>query len=62
MNYLQLLAALRKTAAKHNLDVRVVEKGLVRKKLDEAGVVELGSKRKLAPPAGKPKPRNKQKW
>lgn len=62
MNYLKLLAALRKTAAKHNLDVRVVEKGLVKKKLDEAGVVELGSKRKLPPPAGKPKPRNKQKW
>ena len=62
INYLRLLAALRKTAAKHNLDVRVVEKALVKKKLDEAGIVELGSKRKLSPPGGKPKPRRKQKW
>ena len=35
-NYLKLLEALRKTAAKHNLDVRVVEKGLFKKGLDEA--------------------------
>jgi len=33
-NYLKLLAALRKTAAKYNLDVRVVEKGLYKKSLD----------------------------
>jgi len=35
-NYLKLLAALRKTAAKHNLDVRTVEKGLFKRSLDEA--------------------------
>ncbi len=35
-NYLKLLAALRKTAAKHNLEVRVVERGLFQKSLDEA--------------------------
>ena len=35
-NYVKLLAALRKTAAKHNLDVRVVEKALYKKSLDEA--------------------------
>jgi hypothetical protein len=61
-NYLRLLAALRKTAAKHNLGVRVVEKALVKKKLDEAGLVEVGSRRRVPTPAGKPKPRNKQKW
>jgi len=35
-NYLKLLAALRKTAAKYNLDVRIVEKGLFEKSFDEA--------------------------
>jgi hypothetical protein len=35
-NYLRLLLALRKTAAKHNLDARVVEKAFFKKKLDEA--------------------------
>ncbi len=34
-NYLKLLAALRKTAGKHNLDVRTVEKALYKKNLDE---------------------------
>jgi hypothetical protein len=34
-NYLKLLAALRKTAGKHNLDVRTVEKALFKKSLDE---------------------------
>ncbi len=35
-NYLKLLAALRKTAAKHNLDARTVEKAFFKKSLDEA--------------------------
>ncbi|MCW3994607.1 MAG: hypothetical protein NWE98_00450 [Candidatus Bathyarchaeota archaeon] len=34
-NYVRLLAAMRKTAAKHNLDVRVVDKALYKKSLDE---------------------------
>jgi hypothetical protein len=62
MNYLRLLAALRKTAAKHGLDVRTVEKALVKKKLDEAGVGEASLRRKNPRPLGKAKPRNKQKW
>jgi hypothetical protein len=33
-NYLKLLAALRKTAGKHNLDVRIIEKALYKKSLD----------------------------
>ena len=33
--YLKLLVALRKTAAKHNLDVRTVDKALYKKSLDE---------------------------
>ncbi len=36
-NYTKLLAAMRKTAAKHNLDVRVVDKALFKKSLDEEG-------------------------
>jgi len=35
-NYLKLLMTLRKTAAKYNLDARIVEKGLFKKSLDEA--------------------------
>jgi hypothetical protein len=34
-NYLKFLLALRKTSSKHNLDARVVEKALFKKKLDE---------------------------
>lgn len=34
-NYLRLLLALRKTAAKHNLEARTIEKALVKKRLDE---------------------------
>ena len=44
-NYLKLLLALRKTAAKHNLDVRTIEKALVKKKLFEGGAVENRPKR-----------------
>jgi hypothetical protein len=61
VNYLRLLAALRKTAAKHGLDVRTVEKALVKKKLDEAGVGEASLRRKNQRLLGKAKPRNKQK-
>ncbi len=60
-NYLRLLMALRKTAAKHNLDVRTVEKALVKKKLDEAGVVENRSVRKSGRANPKPKTRIKRK-
>jgi hypothetical protein len=35
-NYLVLLAAIRKTAAKQNLDVRVIDKALYKKGVDEA--------------------------
>ncbi len=35
-NYLKLLAALRKTASKNNLDARTVEKAFFKKKLDES--------------------------
>jgi hypothetical protein len=35
-NYLKLLEAIRKTAAKQNLDVRVIDKALYKKSLDEA--------------------------
>ena len=34
-NYLKLLEAIRKTAAKQNLDVRVIDKALYKKSLDE---------------------------
>ena len=61
VNYLRLLVALRKTAAKHNLDVRTVEKALVKKKLDEAGVVENRSQRKSGRATAKPKTRIKKK-
>jgi hypothetical protein len=60
-NYLKLLLALRKTAVKHNLDVRTVEKALVRKKLDEAGVVENSSQRRIGRATAKPKTRIKKK-
>ena len=60
-NYLKLLVALRKTAAKHNLDVRTVEKALVQKKLDEAGVDENRSQRKSGRATAKPKTRIKKK-
>ena len=61
-NYLRLLSALRKTAAKHNLDVRTVEKALVQKKLDEAGIVENRSQRKRSGRAtAKPKTRIKKR-
>lgn len=34
-NYVRLLAAVRKTAAKHNLDARTVDKALYKKSIDE---------------------------
>ena len=34
-NYIKLLEAIRKTAAKQNLDVRVIDKALYKKKIDE---------------------------
>ena len=61
VNYLKLLVALRKTAAKHNLDVRTIEKALVKKKLDESGVVENRSQRKSGRATTKPKTRIKKK-
>ena len=61
VNYLKLLLALRKTAAKHNLDVRTVEKALAQKKLDEAGVDENRSQRKSGRATAKPKTRIKKK-
>ena len=60
-NYLKLLLALRKTAAKHNLEVRTVEKALVKKGLDESGVVEKGSQRRSGRATAKPKTRIKKK-
>lgn len=33
-NYIRLLQAMRKTAAKHNLDVRVIDKALYKKSID----------------------------
>jgi hypothetical protein len=36
-NYIRLLEAMRKTAAKHNLNVRVIDKALYKKSVDEAG-------------------------
>jgi hypothetical protein len=38
MNYCTLLMALRKTAAKHNLDVRIIDKALYRKSIEDSGV------------------------
>jgi hypothetical protein len=35
-NYLKLLTAIRKTAAKQNLDVRIIDKALYKKSLDES--------------------------
>jgi hypothetical protein len=35
-NYLRLLAAMRKTANKHNLDARIIDKALYKKAADEA--------------------------
>ena len=35
-NYLKLLEVIRKTAAKQNLDVRVIDKALYKKSLDES--------------------------
>ena len=61
LNYLKLLSALRKTAAKHNLDVRTVEKALVKKKIDESGAGEKGSLRKSGRATAKPKTRIKKK-
>ena len=62
VNYLKLLLALRSTAAKHNLDVRTVEKALVEKKIDEAGAVENRSLRKSGGRAtAKPKTRKTKK-
>jgi len=60
-NYLKLLLALRKTATKHNLDVRKVEKALVKKKLDEAGIFENSSRRKSGRATAKPKTRIKKR-
>jgi hypothetical protein len=61
VNYLKLLSALRKTAAKHNLDVRTVEKALVKKKLDETGAFANLSLRKSGRATAKPKTRIKAK-
>lgn len=61
VNYLKLLVALRKTAAKHNLNVRTVEKALVQKKLDEAGIYENRSQRKSGRATAKTKTRIKKK-
>jgi hypothetical protein len=36
-NYIRLLEAMRKTAAKHNLDVRIIDKALYKKSIDESG-------------------------
>jgi hypothetical protein len=60
-NYLRLLGALRKTAAKYNLDVRAVEKALVAKKLDEVGVGEKRSGRRGGRGTAKAKTRIKKK-
>ena len=35
-NYIVLLTAMRKTAAKHNLDARVIDKALYKKSIDES--------------------------
>jgi hypothetical protein len=35
-NYIRLLAAMRKTAAKHNLDARTIDKALYKKSLDKS--------------------------
>jgi len=35
-NYIRLLAAMRKTANKHNLDARIIDKALYKKAADEA--------------------------
>jgi hypothetical protein len=35
-NYIRLLAAIRKTAAKHNLDARVIDKAFYKKSIDES--------------------------
>jgi hypothetical protein len=37
-NYVKFLAALRKTAEKHNLDARVIDKALFKKSLDNSGL------------------------
>jgi hypothetical protein len=36
-NYIRLLAAMRKTAKKHNLDARIIDKSLYKKSIDETG-------------------------
>ena len=35
-NYIRLLASLRKTGAKHNLDARIIDKALYKKSIDES--------------------------
>ncbi len=60
INYVKLHSALRKTAAKHNLDVRTVEKALVKKKLEESGVSDNRSQRKRGRTSAKPKTRIKK--
>jgi hypothetical protein len=35
-NYVRLITAMRKTAAKHNLDARVIDKALYKKSIDES--------------------------
>ena len=60
VNYLKLLDVMRRTAAKHNLDVRTVEKALVKKKLDEEG--ETGSRGKGGRGTAKPKTRIKRRF
>jgi hypothetical protein len=36
-NYIRLLEAMRKTANKHNLDVRIIDKALYKKSIDDTG-------------------------
>ena len=55
INYVKLNSALRKTAVKHNLDVRTVEKALVKKQLYESGVSDNRSQRKSVRTKAKPK-------
>jgi len=35
-NYVRLLTAMRKTAGKHNLDARIIDKALYKKRIDES--------------------------
>lgn len=59
-NYLRLLLALRKTAAKHNLEARTIEKALVKKKLDDPGAKERMQRKRIRV-ARKTKPHQTEK-